>query len=85
MGSLMVRSDSGMSTVGKVAVGVVVCYVALQVLPLILGASVIVGVFGLAAITLLVSLITTLLSAAVYIGVPILFIAFLVSVFAGDD
>ena len=85
MGSLMLRSESGMSTVGKVAVGVVVCYVALKVLPLVLGASIIVGVFGLAAITMLIGLITTLLSTAVYIGVPILFIAFLVSIFSGDD
>ncbi len=81
----MVRSDSGMSTVGKVAVGVVVCYAALKVLPIILGASIIVGVFGLAAMTMIIGLITTLLSTAVYIGIPILFIAFLVSIFSSDD
>ena len=73
-----------MATVGKLAVGVVACYLALQVLPLILGASVLVGVFGLAFLSMVLGLLTTLLTAGFYIGIPLLFIVFIVSLVSDD-
>lgn len=85
MGSLMVRKKGSMSTVAKVGVGLVACYVALHVLPAVIGAGIVVGFLGLAITGMIVSVITSLLSLALYVGVPAFALLFLISLFASKD
>jgi len=85
MGSLMVREGGGMSTVAKVAVGVVACYAALHVLPLILGASFLAGIVGLAVVGMAFSALMWVLNAAVWVGVPVLVILFILGMLKDDD
>ena len=65
MGQLMLRNKSGMSTVKKIGIGLVVCYVGLKMLPVVLGMGFFVGLVGAAFVA---SVIGSLLSLALYIG-----------------
>ena len=85
MGHLMVRKKSGLALAGKIGVALVVCWVALQVLPMVLGAGIVVGILGLAVTGIVVNLLSWMLSIGLYIGVPVFAILFLISLFSRDD
>lgn len=85
MGSLMVRKKSNMALVKTIGGGLVLCWVGLHVLPVVVGAGVMVGLLGLALTSLLVSAVTWTLSIALYVGVPVFLVAFALSMFSKDD
>ncbi len=85
MGKSLVPRKSGLTLAGKVGVGLLVCWAAVQVLPLVIGASFLVAVFGAAAVGIMFSVLSGLLSLAIYLGLPIFIILILVSMFSSDD
>jgi len=78
MGSLMVRKKSGLQVAKKVGIVVVCAYIAMQVLPVIVGTGLFLGFIG-------VSLLVSLLSWTVYLGVPIAALALILGVLSSDD
>lgn len=85
MGALMKRNRGGLTTVGKIGVGLAVLYVASHVLPAILATGLVMGIIGTALVATIASVFAGLAGLLFNIGLPIFVIVLLISLFTSDD